>query len=143
MINSECIFCQIISGERHSITVAQSPLSRAFMDIQPVNLGHILVVPQRHVSSFTELTPSEVADLMVTAQKVAGGLRPICADYDGITLSLADGISAGQDVPHSHLHVIPRQHTDGFGWRRFGKPTERAALEQLGEEIRTAIGTVS
>jgi histidine triad (HIT) family protein len=57
MIELECIFCQIISGGRHSIIVAESRLSSAFMDIQPVNPGHALIVPRRHVRSFTELTP--------------------------------------------------------------------------------------
>ena len=76
---------------------------------------------------------------MTTAQKVARGLRTVCPDYDGITLSLADGLSAGQDVPHTHLHVIPRQPTDGFGWRRLGSLSDGEMLELLGQQIRTVI----
>jgi histidine triad (HIT) family protein len=143
MIAPYCIFCQILSGERHSIRVAESPLSVAFMDIQPVNPGHTLVVPRWHVLSFTELNPQEVADLMISAQEVSRGLRAVFPDHDGITLTLADGASAGQEVPHTHLHVIPRQGADGFGWRRFGSPSDREALEQLGQRIRAAITGIS
>ena len=121
--------------------IAQSQLSGAFMDIRPVNLGHALIVPRRHVVSFAELTQPEAADLMIIAQKVARGLRTVCPDHDGITLSLADGLSAGQEVPHTHLHVIPRQHADGFGWRRFGVPADGDTLELFGQQIRTVIGT--
>lgn len=78
---------------------------------------------------------------MIAAQRVARGLRTVCSDHDGITLSLADGLSAGQDVPHTHLHVIPRQDIDGFGWRRLGRPSDRETLERLGQQIRTAIGS--
>ena len=136
----ECIFCQIIAAERHAIMIAQSPLTVAFLDIQPVNLGHALIVPQRHVSSFTELTEPEVSDLMIVAQKVAKALRETFTEHDGITLSLADGLSAGQDVPHTHLHVIPRQPADGFGWRRLGVRSDREELEQIGQQIRLSIG---
>jgi histidine triad (HIT) family protein len=80
---------------------------------------------------------------MITAQKVAKGLQKVLSDHDGITLSLADGLSAGQDVPHTHLHVIPRQPTDGFGWRRLGRPSEGGTLELLGQQIRTAVGSDS
>lgn len=143
MIAHDCIFCQILSGERHSIRVAESLHSVAFMDIQPVNPGHTLIVPRRHVLSFTELNPQEVADLMITAQEVSRGLRAVFPDHDGITLALADGASAGQEVPHTHLHVIPRQRADGFGWRRFGSKSDREALEQLGQRIRVAITGIS
>lgn len=143
MIEPDCIFCQILSGERHSIRVAESPFSVAFMDIQPVNLGHTLIVPRRHVWSFTNLTAPEVSDLMITAQEVARGLRAVFPDHDGITLSLADGASAGQEVPHTHFHVIPRQHADGFGWRRFGSKSDCETLEQLGHRIRAAIAGTS
>ena len=61
----------------------------------------------------------------------------------GITLSLADGAAAGQDVPHAHLHVIPRQHADGFGWRRFGVAVDLDRLEILGGQLRAAIGSGS
>lgn len=91
MIEPDCIFCQILSGERHSIRVAESTLSVAFMDIQPVNPGHTLIVPRRHVPSFTDLTVPEVSDLMMTSQEVARCLRSVFPDHDGITLSLADG----------------------------------------------------
>lgn len=140
MIELECIFCQIISGGRHSIIVAESQLSSAFMDIQPVNPGHALIVPRRHVSSFTELTPVGAADLMITAQKVAKGLQKVFSDQDGIPLSLADGLSAGQDVPHTHLHVVPR-HSPPMDLA--GDAWEGGTLELLGQQIGTAVGSDS
>lgn len=139
MMKPECIFCQIVSGERQSMMVARSEFSVAFMDIQPVNPGHVLIVPRRHVASFTELTPEEVTDMMIRAQEIARSLRRVGPGHDGITLSLADGLSAGQDVPHAHLHVIPRQQADGFGWRRPGSPAAPETLEKLGQRIQDGI----
>lgn len=137
------MFCRIISGELPSVTIIQSRLSVAFMDIRPVNAGHALMIPRRHVASFTDLTSAEVEDLMSKAQEVARGLRAIFPDHEGITLSLADGVAAGQDVPHAHLHVIPRQQADEFGWRRFGLAVDLERLEILGGQLRAAIGSGS
>jgi diadenosine tetraphosphate (Ap4A) HIT family hydrolase len=89
----------------------------AFMDIQPVNPGHVLVIPRRHATNLAELDPADAAKLLPVAQKVAAALRASGLRCEGVNLFLADGEAAGQEVFHVHVHVFPRWEGDGFGLR--------------------------
>jgi histidine triad (HIT) family protein len=115
----------------------------AFLDIHPVNPGHTLVVPRRHAESFTDLTTTEVAQVALCGQRVAAALKQGAVQYDAVTLSLADGAAAGQDVPHAHLHVIPRRTADGFGWRAAGRLQQRDELDAVAEQIRRTVAAES
>lgn len=108
----------------------------AFLDVSPVNPGHTLVVSRRHVSAFTELTIGEVSGLALAAQRVATRLKEKLTGCVGVTVSLADGEGAGQEVPHVHFHVIPRYRSDDFGWRRFGQRVDRDRLDSLAAKVR-------
>jgi histidine triad (HIT) family protein len=132
-----CPFCSIIDGAAAASVVLTTDGELAFLDVAPVNPGHTLVVPRRHVSSFTELTAHEVRSLSEAAQTVAAALKDKLEGCVGVTLSLADGEQAGQDVPHVHFHVIPRFLSDGFGWRRPGQRTARSGLDAIAQKLRT------
>ena len=134
-----CVFCQILANEAPASVVLESGLVVAFLDICPANAGHTLVVPRRHAESFTELTPPEVAEVALCGQRVAAALKRSAVPCDGITFSLADGAAAGQDVPHAHLHVIPRRISDGLGWRASGQRTQRGLLDVVAGQIRDAL----
>ncbi|MGL4854885.1 MAG: HIT family protein, partial [Lentisphaeria bacterium] len=87
----------------------------AFMDIAPINPGHILIIPKVHHVSITELPADYLAAMMQVAPSLGqAASREI--DGDGFNLHLSNGTCAGQIVPHVHLHVIPRCATDGFSW---------------------------
>jgi len=133
-----CIFCRIIAGELESARIGGNDLAIAFLDIHPVNPGHTLVIPRRHVASFTELTAAEAAAVVHLVQRIAGALKAKLPNCEGVSIALADGEAAGQDVPHAHFHVIPRHRGDGFGWRRLGQSAERGQLEELAHQIRQA-----
>ena len=134
-----CVFCQILAGEVPASVVLETDLVVAFLDIRPANAGHTLVVPRRHVESFTDLTPTEVAQVALCGKRVAAALKRGAVPCEGITLSLADGAAAGQDVPHTHLHVIPRRTTDGFGWRVAGRLEQRGDLDAIARRIRRTL----
>src|SRR5262245_55842722 len=134
-----CVFCQILANEAPASVVFESALVVAFLDVRPASAGHTLVVPRRHAESFTELTPAEVADLAICGQRVAAALKRGAVPCDGITFTLADGAAAGQDVPHAHLHVIPRQSADGLGWRAGGRRAERGVLDSVARQIKHAL----
>jgi len=134
-----CVFCQIVANQAPANVVLESSLVIAFLDIRPANAGHTLIVPRRHVESFTELTSAEVAEVAFCGQRVAIALKRGAIPCDGVTFSLADGAAAGQDVPHTHLHVIPRIVADGLGWRAGGHRAERDALETVALQIRRAL----
>lgn len=135
-----CPFCRIVSGELASARISGNELAFAFLDIRPVNPGHTIVVPRRHVASLTDLTTSETGAVFDLVREVASAMKSELPGCGGTTLSAADGREAGQEVPHSHFHVIPRFGGDGFGWRRFGAPTEPESLEVTASIIRRAFG---
>jgi histidine triad (HIT) family protein len=138
-MTTACVFCQILARELPASMVVETDLVVAFLDIHPVNPGHTLVVARRHAESFTDLTPTEVAEIALCGRRVAAALKRGALPCDGITLSLADGAAAGQDVPHAHLHVIPRLSTDGFGWRAAGRLEQRGELDAVALEIRRTL----
>lgn len=110
-----CIFCKIIKGELPSVKVYEDDLVFAFLDIAPINKGHILVIPKEHHVGSNSI-PEDVAGRMF---KIGTKLGVACRrvfDVEGFNLHLADGSCAGQVVMHAHLHVIPRGADDGFHW---------------------------
>ena len=135
-----CVFCRILAGELPSSPVFVSDLVVAFLDIHPWNPGHTLVLPRRHVESFTDLRPAEVAELALCGQRIATALKQQFDGGEAVTFSLADGVAAGQDVPHTHLHVVPRRSGDGLGWRAPGELQDRETLDSIAARLRTALG---
>ncbi len=138
-----CIFCNILSGQAPANFVHQDELCAAFMDIHPVNPGHVLVVPRLHVAQFTELDDSSAGRVMQVARQVDAALRLAGLKCEGVNLFLADGRAAGQEVMHVHLHVFPRFRGDGHHLR-FGPtyflPTPSAELERNAQLIRYHMG---
>ena len=112
-----CIFCNILAGSAPASFVYRGDSVAAFMDIQPITPGHLLVVPLAHAASLAELDPEAGAQLFRAGQLLAGALRQSGLRCEGVNFFLADGAAAGQDVWHVHLHVIPRFKGDGFGFR--------------------------
>jgi histidine triad (HIT) family protein len=112
------------------------------MDIQPVNPGHLLVVPTYHAAYLAELDGVTAGRMMQVAQRLAGALRASGLRCEGVNLFLADGEAAMQEVFHVHLHVFPRFRGDGFGLRfgpEYTKRPPRAALERAAAQIREAL----
>lgn len=134
-----CIFCDILLGQAPADFVYRDHLCAAFMDIQPVNPGHVLVVPVRHAELISELDQESTGHLLEIAQQVDTALRKCGIKCEGVNLFLADGRPAGQDVMHVHLHVIPRFSGDGhhlrFSPAYFNRPAH-AELEKNAERIR-------
>jgi len=137
-----CIFCEIAAGRAPASIVARDDRVCAFLDIQPVNPGHLLVVPVRHAASLADLNPEDGAHLFRVAQKLTAAVRHSAVRCEGVTLLLADGKAAGQEVFHVHLHVIPRFSEDGFGFRfgtGYSELPSREDLDRVAASIRAAI----
>lgn len=117
METPDCVFCRIIAGDLESSVVHEDDRTVAFMDIQPLTPGHLLVVPRRHATSLAELDPQDGAALFPVAHRAAAALRRSALRCEGVNLFIADGAAAGQDVFHVHLHVFARFDGDGFGLR--------------------------
>jgi diadenosine tetraphosphate (Ap4A) HIT family hydrolase len=138
----DCIFCRILAGSAPASFIYEDALCSAFLDIQPVTRGHVLVVPKRHAVLLGDLDEGAAGQLLVAAQRIAAALRPSPIACEGINLFLADGRVAGQEVWHAHLHVIPRTSGDGFGLRfppDYGRRPTRSELDDVASRIRDAL----
>ena len=140
-MTSSCVFCAIVAGEAPASTVYRDDMVTAFMDIRPVNAGHVLVVPRQHMVSLLELDEETAGRMTAVGMRIAGALRASGVRFEGFNLFLADGEVAGQEVFHVHLHVIPRFAGDGFGLRfgpNYGRLAQRSDLDGLAQRIRRA-----
>ncbi|MBZ0203601.1 MAG: HIT family protein [Ignavibacteria bacterium] len=140
---ADCVFCKIISGEYTSSKVYEDETILVFMDTQPVNKGHLLIVPKKHIELAAELDDETSSKMMILASRFNNALRRTDVELEGINYFLADGASAGQEVPHTHLHLIPRFKGDGFGFvfpegYRVNLP-EREELDSIAEKIKNFI----
>jgi len=108
----DCIFCKIVSGEIPSKIIAESEKSIAFLDAFPLAQGHTLVIPKNHHSKIQEMSSDENADLFGTVHKVIAKVDSLT----GATLiAIHNGREAGQEIPHVHVHLVPRQSGDSAG----------------------------
>ena len=125
------VFCGILAGRLPASVVMRDAGRTAFMEIQPLNVCHVLVVPDDQAASLTDLPEDAGAQLFRTTQKVAA-LYDSGLGCEGVNLFLADGEAAGRQGLHLHLHVIPRFEGDGFGLT-FGSPdyTDGSNREEL------------
>jgi histidine triad (HIT) family protein len=134
-----CIFCEILSGKSPADFIDRDDFCAAFMDIHPVNPGHVLVIPLDHSELLAEVDPATLGHMFRMAQRVDSALRASGLKCEGVNLFLADGRPAGQEVLHVHLHVIPRFRGDGhhlrFSPQYFTLPSSEK-LRQTAEMIR-------
>lgn len=141
----DCIFCKILSGGGPVSVVYSDDLVVAFMDIQPVNLGHLLVVPRRHAPLMADVTPDEASAMMRVAQRATIALRASTLKCEGVNFFLADGEAAMQEVFHAHLHVFPRFRGDNFGLRfspeYYTRRPPRQELDQHAAELRALLSS--
>jgi histidine triad (HIT) family protein len=111
------------------------------MDIQPVNPGHLLVIPNTHASYLSDLDSETAGQMMIVAHRLTAALRSSGLPCEGVNYFLADGEAAMQEVFHVHLHVFPRFKGDGFGLKfgphYFDRPN-RAELDEAADQIRRA-----
>ena len=108
-----CTFCDLIHGAGEASICYEDAEAIAFMDIQPVNSGHVLVVPRRHYERFEDV-PAELAmHLFRVTTKLVPAVKAV-AKAEGINVVVNSGSAAGQDEPHYHVHIIPRSTGDGF-----------------------------
>ena len=110
-----CIFCRIVRGEIPAAKVYEDDLVFAFLDIAPINFGHVLVIPKEHHESSSTIPEATAGRMFRIGSRIGVALKRKF-DYDAFNLHLADGSAAGQVVMHAHLHVVPRGVEDGFHW---------------------------
>lgn len=103
-----CLFCRKEITEK---SFYSTPLFSAFYNIAPILPGHSLVIPNKHYESLFELPDDELSEMMLFARKITAVLKSVFKS-GGFDWTIQDGVSAGQTVPHLHLHIIPRKPLD-------------------------------
>lgn len=111
--STHCTFCDIIHGAGEVSMCYEDSDAMAFMDIQPVNSGHVLVVPRQHYESLVDVPPLLAMHLFRVAMQLAAVIRKV-TKCDDMNIVVNSGRTAGQDVFHYHVHLIPRRAGDGF-----------------------------
>lgn len=116
---SDCIFCKIAAGEIPCRKIYEDEKTLAFMDVANDVDGHILVIPKAHYKNILDCEPDVLNAVIRSVQKVSLHLTGRCG-YDGVNLLNASDESAGQSVPHFHIHLIPRKQGDQIdAWPNF------------------------
>ncbi len=134
---SKTIFEKIVSNEIEASFVYRDEICVAFMDLNPINEGHVLVVPRIAVERLRDLESKIASHMFVVAQKVLRAIESSTIKIEGANLFLSDGMIAGQEVPHVHLHIVPRFSGDNVQIS-IGKKLEKVSrkdLDQAAEKI--------
>ncbi|HUE30460.1 MAG TPA: HIT family protein [Verrucomicrobiae bacterium] len=135
-----CIFCRIVGGEIPAEVVAREPEVMAFLDVQPLADGHVLVVPRAHAACVEDLKPAEADALFRAVVRLAGPVRAALGAA-GTTIGVNNGEATGQTIPHVHVHIVPRWANDGAGSVHTIFPRHvKRKLPEVGAAIRKALG---
>jgi histidine triad (HIT) family protein len=137
---ADCIFCKIVKGEIPAVKVYEDERVLAFMDINPLNEGHTLVIPKRHAETIFEIDPDDLAAVIKVAQKVANAIQK-ALNPDGLTIIQLNKKAAGQVVPHLHIHLVPRWENDGLKVTRWEPvPGDMERIKEIGNKIKGEVG---
>ena len=133
MSNENCIFCKIIKKEIPCRIIYETEKVLAFLDINPVNPGHTLVIPKKHYELIEQVPEELLAELMKAVKLITPAVKQ-ATSTDSTNLAVNNGKTAGQLVPHVHFHIMPRHENDGFKlWE--GKTHPDEVMEKTQKDI--------
>ena len=135
---SDCIFCNIVSGQAPAEVVYEDEATLAFMDINPWIRGHLLVIPKRHARNLFDLPEEDGAAVMQAAIRIAPLLQR-AVNAAAMNLWQANERIAGQTVFHFHLHLLPRQVDDDMGLKIHPRRASAEELLQTADLIRSEL----
>ncbi len=133
-----CVFCKIVAGAIPSHRICEDARSFAFLDINPANRGHALVIPKAHAPDLVASDDVDLAAVMATVRRVAAAVEKVVKP-DGFNLLQANGPGAAQSVLHFHMHVVPRKMNDGLMMNWPLVPGDHKELAALAAEIRAVL----
>lgn len=136
----DCLFCKIIAGRVSSYKVYENDTVFAFLDVSPTSEGHTLVAPKKHFNRFTDMDKESVASLFEAARTITDAIEKVFS-AEGSNIGINNGKVAGQEIPHIHVHIIPRRKGDGGRGIKSIVWTEpdTTNLKEVAEKIRKAL----
>jgi len=133
--DESCIFCKIVRKQVPASIIYEDESVVAFLDIRPLNMGHTLVIPKAHYVDIFETPETELSNVHKVSKRISIAVKK-ATHADGISIIQQNGKAAGQDICHTHVHVVPRfegQKLLGFSEL---KEVERAKLDEMAKRIR-------
>ena len=140
-----CVFCRIAKGEAPALKVYEDEKAVAFLDIHPSAPGHTLIIPKAHVARVEDLPENDAAALFRALHRLVGPIQA-AVDAPASTIGINNGRESGQEVPHVHIHVIPRSRGDRGGIiqgvSRLHGRLGKNEMEMIAERIRARLSVV-
>lgn len=133
----DCVFCKIVQGKIPARKIMETEKTLAFLDAFPLTKGHTLVIPKNHYVKIQEMKKEDNIDLFDTVRVIAGRTERLASSS---LIAIHNGKESGQEVPHVHVHIIPRNADDGAGpvhsmFRQRPKITD-SEFEDLAQKLR-------
>lgn len=138
VIMEECIFCKIANKEISCYKIYEDDSVLAFLDINPVVFGHVLVVPKKHFENIFEIDDEYLKRLIIVAKRISIKMQEKLG-AEGINLYQANGSLAGQTIFHFHLHVLPCTRGDNVDFIKWMGKTVKELKKEEFEEIRNKL----
>lgn len=128
-MKTDCIFCKIVKGEIPAVKIFEDEKHFAFLDMNPINSGHTLLIPKKHIEYLFDLNDSEYSELMLKAKHLAKLLKnKLEPKRVGIAVE-------GFFIPHAHIHIVPLNKGNELNPER-AKPMSKEELNKLAEKIK-------
>ncbi|MBI4775046.1 MAG: HIT family protein [Deltaproteobacteria bacterium] len=135
----DCLFCKIVSGEIPSTKVLENEHVLGIMDIQPMNRGHLLVIPKKHAANILEIDEEGYRAVAGTIHRLARAVEK-ALNPDGMNVLQLNGAAANQEVMHLHMHLVPRWEGDGLTVSQWNpEPGDMAAIKETADRIRAKL----
>ena len=134
---NDCLFCKIITGEIPSAKIYENKSSFAFLDINPINHGHVLLIPKKHSRNIFDTDDEVLKQLAPTLKKLSTAVKD-GVGADGINIHINNEPAAGQVIFHTHIHIIPRFESDNIKpWE--GVEYKQNEINKIAEKIKNMI----
>lgn len=138
-MEDNCVFCRILNKEIPAHLIYEGGNISAFLDINPLNKGHALVIPNEHYVDVFDIKIEILQELIGKSQEIAKKMKEVLG-ANGVNLLNASGETAEQSVPHFHLHIVPRWAGDGVNmndwWQSKTKKLSTDELKALAAKIK-------
>lgn len=138
MKKDDCIFCKIANGEISHHKVYENDQVLVFLDLNPVNEGHVLIIPKDHYENIYEIPEDMLNNLIKTAKMMSLVIKKTM-QADGINVYMNNEKAAGQIIYHAHIHIIPRFLNDGFTYWKGRKTYLEEEFKKTAKKIIQAL----
>ncbi len=133
----DCIFCKIVKGKLPCFKVYEDKSFLAFLNVNPVNKGHVLIIPKKHYETILDMPNDALSQIILIVKKITKAILRIF-NIDSCNIDINLGKEAGQIVPHVHIHIIPRFSSDEFKeWPTKQIPEEE--MQEIANKIKNSL----